>query len=634
MRSFVRRLALLVVATAPLACSASGTDVPASTGPDTGGGGTGGQSSGAGGSATGGNSHCGKCDLANHYTSCDSGTPMDVACPQGCTDGKGCTDCRGGQSTCVGNDVHACNADGTVGDLVSSCPTGQVCDAGACKSLCDVSAEQPSNVGCEFYAADLDIADILQVAHQPWGLVIANAGETPADVVIERNDAPVGMPPHPVLVNQGTLMPGQLGVQLPPIDILDCGTMPDQHDAPGTCLSSNALHVTSTAPIVVYQFNNFTHDYSTDASLLLPTTAIGTQYRVIGWPSGHPVALPGAFVERTYVTVIGTQPNTMVTVSPKWRIKGNAPIAATPAGGMVTATIGPFDVLNLESDDAMLSECTSQTAPFCTDLSGSTIEASAPIVVFSGTESSGVGLPEGAPVPPTCVQDPMNPDPSTSCGCCLQHFEEQLAPVTALGKKYVVTRSPIRSDPSSGYVEPDVLRFVGAAEPAQVTTTLPAPFDSFTLQPGEIKDTWTDHDIVVTASAPILIGQFLVAGDYVQPNPSGDPSFTVFQPVEQAQSAYVFLSPDGWNAWVVISAPNDVDVQVDGAEPSGCVVAPAGTLDGTDYEARRCKLATGVHRLTGSGPFGIMAYGFSDADAYAFPGGAFFKKIYTPPPLH
>ena len=631
----MRVLAASFLCLALSACSASGTDVGSAT---PAGGGSGGSSAGGGGNATAGSGgadpRCGKCDLANDYTSCDSGMPVQMACPAGCTDGKGCTDCRAGQSTCVGNDVHSCNADGSVGDLVTTCPNGQVCNQGACTSLCDVAAQQPSNVGCEFYAADLDIADLLDVAHQPWGLVIANAGDTPADVVIERNDAPVGMPPHAVLVNQGTLMPGQLGVQLPPLQILDCGSMPDQHDAPGTCLSSNALHVTSTAPIVVYQLNDFTHDFSTDASLLLPTTAIGTRYRVIGWPSGHPFAVAGFFTERTYVTIIGTQPNTQVTVSPTWRIKGNGSIPATPAGGTITATLGPFDVLNLESDDGTIAECTSQTAPTCTDLTGTTVEASAPVVVFSGTESSGVSLPAGAPSPPQCPGAAGNPDPSSTCACCLQHFEEQLPPLTALGKKFVVTRSPIRSSPGAGYVEPDVLRFVGAAEPAQVTTTLPPPFDSFTIMPGEVKDTWADHDVVVTASAPILIGQFLLAGGYVLPNPVGDPSFTIFQPVEQAQSQYVFLSPDGWDAWVVISAPVSVDVQVDGAEPPGCTTFPAGMLDGVSYEARRCKLPTGVHRLVGSAPFGIMAYGFAQADAYAFPGGAFFKKIYEPPPLH
>jgi hypothetical protein len=29
-----------------------------------------------------------------------------------------------------------------------------------------------------------------------------------------------------------------------------------------------------------------------------------------------------------------------------------------------------------------------------------------------------------------------------------------------------------------------------------------------------------------------------------------------------------------------------------------------------------------------------MAYGYADADAYAFAGGANLKKIYSPPPLY
>ena len=48
---------------------------------------------------------------------------------------------------------------------------------------------------------------------------------------------------------------------------------------------------------------------------------------------------------------------------------------------------------------------------------------------------------------------------------------------------------------------------------------------------------------------------------------------------------------------------------------------------------RRCPLAAGAHRLSGTGPFQIMAYGYADADAYAFAGGANIKKIYAPPPL-
>lgn len=584
-------------------------------------------------------SGCNQCNLlGGSYVSCDAqGNKTTVTCDAGCTNGIGCTACPGGGNACVGNEVHACNADGSVGDLVRACDVGTVCANGTCGTPCDVSAEQPSNVGCEFWAADLDMSDITQVAHQPWGLVIANAGDVPADVTIENNDAPVGMPPHPVLINSGTLQPGQLGELDPPKLFLDCGKDLDDHDAPGTCLSSNAIHITSTAPVVVYQFNNINHAYSTDASLLLPTTAIGQSYRVMGWPAAHSAPEPGIWVERSYVTIIGTKPNTHVTVHPGWNVVGNGALAATPTGGTMTATIGPFDVLNLESDAATLAqEIQAQKAPFPADMTGTTVESDQPVVVFSGTESSGVGVPAGAPLSPQCQttsgSDPGDDGGAQGCGCCLQHLEEQLAPLEALGKTYVVTRSPIRS--TDGYVEPDVIRFLGGAEASHVTTTLPAPFDAFDLQPGQILDTWTQTDFIAQGTAPFEIAQLLVAGSYVSPDEVGDPSFTIFETVEQAQSAYVFLSPNGWDAYVVISTPATNTVNVDGSPPDDCVVAPAGNLNGVDYEARRCKIANGVHQLTGDQPFGIMAYGFSDADAYAFPGGAFFKKIYAPPPLH
>lgn len=602
--------------------------------------GSGGATSGAGGASSsstsganggGGQANtCGAC-LDGIYTSCDSGSPKGVQCPDACTPGKGCTACVAGGTLCKGNVVVACDANGNVGAPIVSCDgsKGEECDQGMCKNGCDLANDSPSNLGCEFWAADLDMADgPTDPASAPWGLVLSNAGQAAATVTIELNEAPVGQPVKTKLVQQLVVMPGDLAQVTMPTRELDCGKMPNDHTAPGSCLTSNAFRIKSSVPIVVYQFNNLAHNYSTDASLLLPTSVLGTKYRVIGWPSGHPVDLPGAFVERAYITVIGTQPNTDVTVSPTWKIRGNMPIPATMSGGMLKMTIGPFDVLNLESDDATLNECLMmQKPPYCSDLTGSTVESSAPVVVFSGTESSGVSPDAlGAPTPPGWAMNDFG-------GCCLQHLEEQLFPLESIGKTYVVTRSPVRST-SGNYEEPDVIRFVGAAETATVTTNLPPPFDSFTITPGQILDTWTQKDFVASSTAPILIGHYLVAGGWVDPNPKGDPSFLVVPPVEQARKDYVFLSPDGWTeSWVVIAAEPATKVTIDGAAPPGCIVMPAGAVGGKTYEARRCPLTTGVHRLSGSDAFGIIAYGFADADAYSFAGGAGVKKIYDVPPL-
>ena len=395
--------------------------------------------------------------------------------------------------------------------------------------------------------------------------------------------------------------------------------MPNSYDAPGTCLSSRAFRIRSSAPIVAYQFNVFENAYSNDASLLLPTNALGNIYRVLGWPAGHPILVGGLnIIDRSAVTIVGTAPNTEVTVKPTWRIKGNPPIAATMAGGEIVVTLGPFDVLNLETDNATFSDEPTTMA----DLSGTLVQSSRPVAVFSGVETTSA--------PGSVLTIPTAPGWNEDDTCCLDHLEEQMFPVEAVGKAYVVTRSPIRS--TGSYHEPDVLRFVGVAETATVTTSLPAPFDSFTLQPGEVKTTWTQTDITVLADKPVIVGQILISNQYIDGPWTGDPSLTIMPPVEQYRTEYIILTPGSWTTnWVVIAAEIGSDVTLDGAAAAGCIVTPAGSLEGVDYESRRCPLTEGVHALSGDKPFGVIAYGYGNAGSYAFAGGADVKKIYEPP---
>ena len=606
------------------ACSANGAVGTSSTG----------GAGGAGGSvnldAGGTGGMCGVC-IGSSYLSCENGQTTTELCPHACTAGKGCTGCSGTGTICVGNAIHKCSGEGVAGEQVKTCDAaaGELCHNGACENGCAIAEAESSNVGCEFYAVDLDLSDgVSDPAAGPWGVALANAGIAPASVVIELNDEPLGAPPVATTIKTFTIQPGALAEYEMPTREIDCAQKPGDWASPGSCISSRAFRITSTVPIVVYQFNNLSHGFSTDASLLLPTTSVGTKYRVTGWAASHSFPSPGAFVQRAYVTIVGTQTNTLVKVKPSWRIKGNGLVPATAAGSTLEMTLGPFDVLNLESDDSTLQECLAmQTPPYCADMTGTIVDSNKPVVVFSGTEESGVGLPEGAPNPPSWNEN--------SNGCCNQHLEEQLAPVESFGKKFLVTRSPIRSNAEfTSWEEPDVLRFVGAAAPATVTTNLPAPFDTFTLQPGEVKDTWTQKDVVVSASEPIVVAQFLIGEGYVEPQPKGDPSFTIFPAIEQARTEYVFLSMAGWKeSWVVIGAEIGTQVTLDGGPVTGCKSYPAGTLDGKQYESRRCALQGGVHRLTGSQPFQIMAYGYASADTYSFPGGAGTKKIYEPPIL-
>jgi hypothetical protein len=533
-------------------------------------------------------------------------------------DGKGC---KAGGKVCVGNDVHDCGPDGNPAGFVKSCDaTGQFCIGGECGSGCDAADAQPSNVGCEFWAADLDneYSQLNDAAGAPWGIVVSNGGQLGAGVVIEVNDAPPGAPVVLREITSFALAPGHVEeVELPTREV--DGSEKGTDEGPGTWLSSRAFHVRATAPIVVYQLNTLRNSFSNDASLLLPQPALGTTYRVLGYPTANPITVPGlptpqGIPDHSFVTIIGTQPGTKVSVKLGGPIVSGGPIPAGNKGDTIEQTLGPYDVLNLESTGIP------------GDLSGTVVVSSAPVVVFTGGERA-IG-----PLDTTGM--PLPPDYKPSDLCCTDHLEEQLLPVTSYGKKFVVTRSPIRS--TGGYVEPDLLRFMGVAAPTTVKTSLPAPFDAFTLQPGEIKDAWTTTDFTVDATEPLAVAQILVSQMFTTftNGEGGDPSLTIFPPVDQYRKDYLFNVPTSWTTnYVVIAAPVGSNVTIDGAAPGACVVAPAGTADGKTWEARRCPIKEGQHHMSGDAAFGIVAYGYGRAGSYAFVGGANVKKIYEPPPL-
>lgn len=568
--------------------------------------------------------------LGKEYTDCDEHgvpqPPVDCGTLE-CVPGRGCLECFPNKNICIGNEIHACTQEGKPGDLVQTCDVGngEFCADGKCGTECEIATDQPSNVGCEFWAVDLDQQDGMNnPAIAPWGVVLSNASQGQANVTIEINEAAVGEPVQTKVIEQISVAAGDLKAVTLPTRELDCGTKPNDYLSPGTCLSSLAYRITSSAPIVVYQFNVFENAYSNDASLLLPSNALGYVHRVIGWVAGHPVPTDfpgiGKIIDRSYVTIVGTKDNTHVKVRPSWRIRANPPI---PAGGPgldpIEVTIGPFDVLNLETDDAKFSE----DMKIATDLSGTIVESSQPVAVFSGVETTQA---------PAGWEIPTYPGWQDGDSCCLDHLEEQIFPVESVGKSYVITRSPIRS--TSSYREPDIIRFLGVAEPADVTTNLPAPYDAFTLQPGDVVTTYAQNDVVVSATAPVMVGQLLISQQYVDGPYVGDPALTIFPPVDQYRTEYVILTPPSWTQnWVVISVEAGADVQLDGSATSSCIKETAGTLGGINYEARRCPLNEGVHRLTGAKPFGIVAYGYGSAGSYAFAGGADVKRIYEPPPI-
>ena len=68
-------------------------------------------------------------------------------CPILCHAALGCVTCNPDLgNTCVGDEVHSCNSDGSLGGLVQTCPAG-TCVGGHCVDECAEAAATNSGTG-------------------------------------------------------------------------------------------------------------------------------------------------------------------------------------------------------------------------------------------------------------------------------------------------------------------------------------------------------------------------------------------------------------------------------------------------------------------------------------------------------
>ncbi|MFV8751138.1 hypothetical protein ACNOYE_11390 [Nannocystaceae bacterium ST9] len=588
-----------------------------------------GTSSGESTSETG--EQCGSCE-GTVYTPC-AGEPVDcVLTDEVCVTGTGCLACFPGVDTCQGNAIFTCTEAGQPGELVEECDSeaGEVCSNGVCADACQVADDTPSNIGCEFWAADLpNTRGLDDASKEPWGVVLANAGQTPADVVIERNIAALGEPDNLVALEQTTVPPGLLKtIQLPRAEIT--GWTPQTMEPPGptgTAKTNNGFRIRSTAPIVVYQFNTFTNDFSNDASLLLPVSGLGTVHRVIGYSTANPIGpIPIAGIpDHSSVAILGVADDTEVKIRPGTKTLSD--MQSIPTGDVdkqVVVTLDQWEVLNISSDGIP------------GDMTGTIVESSKPVAVFSTGERAIAPSYEGDDFPTPPGWDPLRSDL-----CCTDHIEEQVFPASSLGSKFVVAHSPERSE--GVWVEPDILRFMAVAEPATVTTSLAPPFDSFSLQPGEMFEAWAQEDIIVESTTPLMVAQILVSQTYTIAY-IGDPSLTYFPPIDQFRERYVFLTPPTWTLnYFVLTTPYGAgggdggsmgNFMLDGgALPAECDERPVGTLNNVEYWAITCPVGEGAHLIEGDTNFGLTVYGYGPAGSYAYAGGADVKPIYDVPPI-
>ena len=220
-------------------------------------------------------------------------------------------------------------------------------------------------------------------------------------------------------------------------------------------LQNLGIHITSDVPISVYA-GSMCLEHS-EATLVLPTYALGTSYVTVGYNTPDP---------EEYFLIVGTEPNTMVTISPAGQTSMGKQAHVSFQGQINTGQTYSLHAGIAGTADGM---------------TGSIIEADKPIAVLSGGSSGWI---------PVTARTPY--------GYNNPHFD-QVIPDHLLGTEYVAVpfRTRLRGDTYKAVATADSTSVVIGVNP-------PVPL----LRRGAAYEFILNEASRITADKPILLAQF------------------------------------------------------------------------------------------------------------------------------
>lgn len=598
------------------------------------------------------------------------------SCPtsptQVCRDG-GCVEvaCLPNTRRCVDDrTAQACAADGSAWLAEESCSGAALCQSGNCLNRCELAELNNSYVGCEYWAVELDNKllnenDVIPDDRQPpFAIVLANTSTTyDAQVSVFTAEGEFATADPERLVGTDIQFPGdelvtvysevvdQNGVRLLSIDgAIDKIPLPRQSimtlilprrpiPYQVSSLTANGYRVVATQPVVAYQFNPLccNYNFTNDASLLLPTSALTGNYTFLSYEVWKPQGSVDSYAST--MTVVGTEPNTTVSVRLRPSRHGRAfsqimypnaspSITGPNDQGVITATLQPFDVLNL---GAMAEG---------EDITGAVITASKPVAVFGGHTCAYV--PDGLP----------------AC----DHLESQLFPVETWGRRFVASPLKLRGslDGAARTLEGTYFKIVALEDDSEIQTKFDLNFQTnpdalrqtsgatlpcrnfsddpalgvIKLDAGESCVIGSKATFIIESGKPLMVGAFLSGQGSVEANPqwgdhSGDPAFFLLPPEEQYRAEYSFLTPATYFiSYVTVLIPQGFNVVLDG-QTLDVTQFDYEPIEGSSLARAHIPVEPGPHFIASENqiPFGLIVYGLDDYVSYAYTGGLDLTKL-------
>ncbi|MEZ4828247.1 MAG: gliding motility-associated C-terminal domain-containing protein [Bacteroidia bacterium] len=342
-------------------------------------------------------------------------------------------------------------------------------------------------------------------------------------------------------------------------------------------ISANAVKVVSDLPIAVYIHQYFSR--RSEATVVLPTVSLGQDYRVITYtgPSQNNEIYPAEFL------IVATQDNTKISVTLSAQTKnGKAP--------------GSSFSITLDAGETYQVQAQASTG----DFTGTLVTGDKKFAVFGGNRWT--GIPAG-------------------CGTW-DNLLEQMYPIPTWGKQFVTV-------PSTKVLY-DVFRILAAEDNTRVTVT-GSTTTVHNLHAGKFVEYRMSEPTYIQANKPIQVAQFII-GNQCNGHIVGDPSMLLLNSVEQRRDTVTLYNSRLENITenyinIIMSSADVPLITIDNQPISG--MPGLGFVGANqDFAYLQIPVASGAHTIISQG-CGVIAtaYGYGDAESYAYGGGANFKNI-------
>ncbi len=491
-----------------------------------------------------------------------------------------------------------------------------VTDTNGCTAVCTVPVTiAPTYRGTEFWAVSTTNSDLVGGGAFHFAVAVGNSNDVAVTATITGGalTAPMtlSVPPHSAqtqilpwvtsLSHNTSYFAGDLSLCC---DAECCGmdstcTVAGGEPSVSSLVPNGAYHIVTSAPVSIYQFNplefstnslceNATNSYTNDASLLLPTTAVTGNYLVL---AHNAFSSAGSFV-----AITATHPGTT-------HVQVNLSTDITPGPGVNAAAAHTSQTYSLQQGDVVQLVSMSGTALtfLAYDLTGTEIQADNPVVVFAGVDCTFMSYPRG-----------------DQYAC--DHIEQELFPIETWGRDVVVSQLQDRA-PDEKYM----VRVLSGSANNQITFVPPVHISAVLSRGGYVEFEST-RDFEVTATAPILVGQYMEGQDTTPGATVGDPAFVLEVPAPQYRQEYTFVVPSTYTAsYLNIVVHTGSGFLLDG-RPHGGHYAP---VYGTTWSVWRLPISPGSHRVdsTDGHPFGLKVIGVAPYTSYMYPGGLDLQSL-------